>query len=353
MSTSNGQRNYQPAGSIGTTGGAIQSRPAIIGSGYTSHPTCANVCDVVYLGAGDGKVYAFRTDTGQLLWASSVLTNAGGQIQGAPAVQLKTFSNSGYTLGFDLAIVGTRNLTDTTGNKIYGLNGNTGAIVWTFAPGNLDIINSTPSIDYVNNVVWVTSRSKVNTQPSVWKLNTVAGTLANSITVSTTNKDIDGSPTLNDDGSFLYALTNGADLVAVQTSNNSIFTANVGSGAGVGFPIPLKVSGTDEIYFSSTVSGGTVHKRIFDRTAHTFSSGWNTAVASASTPTFTPSPLATFIYAGGSDGKLHKFNPTTGVDVAQRVVNASATVGDPSFDTVSLKFYVGDTSGRIYSFDQF
>ncbi|HXN21354.1 MAG TPA: DNRLRE domain-containing protein [Candidatus Dormibacteraeota bacterium] len=353
MSYSNGQRNYKPAGSVGTTGGAIQSRPSIIGLGYTTHPTCANACDIAYLGANDGKVYAFRTDTGQVLWTSSLLTNAGGQIQGAPAVQLKTFSNSGYTLAFDVVIVGTRNLADTTGNKVYGLNGNTGAIVWTFSPGNLDMVNSTPAVDYVSNVVWITSRAGGGTQPSIWKLNTVTGSLANSITLSTANKDIDGSPTLNDIGSFLYALTNGADLVAVQTSNNSIFTTNVGSGAGVGFPIPLYVSGTDEIYFSSTVSGGKVHKRIFDRSAHTFSSGWDTTLASASTPIFTPSPLALAIYAGGSDGKLHKFNPTTGADILQRTINVSATVGDPSFDTVGLKFYVGDASGRIYSFDQF
>lgn len=355
MSSANGGRNYQPAGTIGTTGGAIQSRPSVIGSDITSQPACANVCDVVYLGAGDGKVYAFRTDTGALLWASSVLTNAGGTIQGAPAVQVKTFSNAGFTLGFDLVIVGTRNLSDTTGNKIYGLNGNTGAIVWTFAPGNLDIMNSKPYVDLTNNRVWVSSRSGGVTQPSLWKLNTIDGSLVSSITLSTTNKDIDGSPTLNDAGSFLYALTNGADLVAVQVSNNSVFSTSVGSGAGVGFPIsrPGTAAGTEDIYFSSTVGGGRVHKRTMDLTLGTFTVGWDTTLASASTPIFTPPPLALAIYVGGSDGKLHRLNATTGVDGIQRTVNASATVGDPSFDTVSLKFYVGDTSGRIYSFEQF
>ena len=36
-----------------------------------------------------------------------------------------------------------------------------------------------------------------------------------------------------------------------------------------------------------------------------------------------------------------------------RVINLAAIIGDPSFDTVLQKFYVGDTSGRIYSFDIF
>jgi hypothetical protein len=34
------------------------------------------------------------------------------------------------------------------GNKIYGLNGNTGATVWTANTGNLDMVNSTPMVDY-------------------------------------------------------------------------------------------------------------------------------------------------------------------------------------------------------------
>jgi hypothetical protein len=179
----------------------------------------------------------------------------------------------------------------------------------------------------------------------------VNGTPVNSINLTTTNKDIDGSPTLNDAGSFLYALTNGADLVAVQVSTSSTFSTNVGSGSGVGFPISQQgtVTGTEDLYFSSTVGGGKVHKRTFDLTAHTFAVGWDTTLASASTPISLP--LA--VYVGGSDGKLHKLSASTGVDGTQRTVNAGATVGDPSFDTVSLKFYLGDTSGRIYSFDQF
>jgi outer membrane protein assembly factor BamB len=59
------------------------------------------------------------------------------------------------------------------------------------------------------------------------------------------------------------------------------------------------------------------------------------------------------MYVSSSDGHLYKINPTTGANVLNRVVNLGATIGDPSFDTVLQKFYVGDTSGRIYSFDIF
>lgn len=353
MSATNGGRNYQPRGATGTTSGAIQSRPPVIASTDTSNTTCANVCDIVFVGAGDGKVYAFRTDTGQQLWASPLLTNAGGQIQGAPALQLKAFSGAGYPFSFDLVIVGTRNLGDTTGNKIYGLNGNTGAVVWTFAPGNLDIINSTPMLDPFNNAVWVTSRAGGGAHPSLWKLSTATGNQLAAITLTTTNKDVDSSPVLNLDESFLYATTNGGDLLAVDTSTNTVYSTNVGSGSGVGFPIPSTVGGTDELYFSTTVGGGTVHKRIFDRTAHTFTVGWNTALGAASTPMQTFPPLALAFYVGAGDGRLHKLDPASGADVAQRTVRAGATIGDPSFDTTTSRLYVGDSSGRIYAFDAF
>jgi len=50
---------------------------------------------------------------------------------------------------------------------------------------------------------------------------------------------------------------------------------------------------------------------------------------------------------------LYKINPTTGVSAANRLINAGATIGDPSFDTVIQKFYVGDSTGHIFSFNLF
>jgi len=376
MSASTGVRNYQPAGSTGITGGAIQSRPAVIPNGSNSLSAvagCSPGCDVVYVGANDGKVYAFNAATGANLWTSALLTNAGGFIQGGPAVQVKAYSDGGYTRGTDLVVVGTRNLSDTTLNKIYGLDGNTGATVWTFAPtlANLDIINTTPWINYADNTVWATSRSNSNTQPSIWKLNTVSsgtfGTPVASITLSTANKDIDTSPTLNEGAAaatFLYAVTAGNDLVAVDLSNNAAYTTNVSGAAtgGAGFPIPI-VDGTtlnwDDIYFTLSGGSGGVYKRRFDRVNKTFGGAcsspncWDRTLAGASTPIFTPG-ASLAIYVGATDGLIHKLNTADGTDILpSRTANASATTGDPSFDTVANKIYIGASDGRIYSFDKF
>jgi len=64
MSAANEQRNYQPGGASGVTGGTIQTRPPLIAASDTSHPTCKNACAVAYVAAGDGTVYAFHTDIG-------------------------------------------------------------------------------------------------------------------------------------------------------------------------------------------------------------------------------------------------------------------------------------------------
>ena len=363
MSAINGQRNYQPGGTSGVTGGAIQGRPSLIAASDTSNPTCKNTCALAYVAAGDGKVYAFRADTGALLpgWPTAALTTgAGSGFQAAAAVQVKSFANAGYTNAFDLVIVATRNVGagGTTNNKVFGLNGNTGATVWTFNPGNMDIVNATPYIDYVNNMVWVASRSIGGIgQPSLWKINTVTGALGSSFNLN----DIDQAPTQNFDGKVIYVTANNGQLWVVRTDINNCSAQSGALGVTpVGFPVPIETAAVnDDVFFATTVGVSKVHVAYNAATcaAPTFTvspGGWvNPAITNPSSLMFTSAPQAEFMYVSSSDGHLYKINPTTGANVLNRVVNLGATIGDPSFDTVLQKFYVGDTTGRIYSFDLF
>lgn len=359
MSANSGQRNYQPGGTSGVTGGTIQTRPPLIAASDTSHPTCINVCAVAYVAAGDGTVYAFRTDTGALLWQTAVLTTgAGSGFQAAPAVQVKSFSGAGYTPAFDMVIVGTRNVGSTTNNKVFGLNGNTGATVWTFSPGNMDIVNATPYVDYVNNAVWVASDSNGGVaQPSLWKINTNTGAQLTSFNLN----NIDQAPSQNFDGKILYVTTNNGRLYAVRTDINGC-SPNSGP-LGVtprGFPIPIETAAlTDDVFFSTATGVSKIHV-VYPSAgcgAFTFTTspgGWvNPAITSPSSLMFTSPPQAEFMYVGSSDGHLYKINPATGANVSNRLINAGAVIGDPSFDTFTLKFYIGDSTGHIFSFDLF
>jgi len=60
MSVTNGQRNYQPGGASGVTGGAIQDGLRLSPLQIRRIPPAKNVCAVTYVAAGDGTVYAFR-----------------------------------------------------------------------------------------------------------------------------------------------------------------------------------------------------------------------------------------------------------------------------------------------------
>jgi outer membrane protein assembly factor BamB len=361
MSAANGQRNYQPGGTSGVTGGTIQTRPPLIAASDTSNPTCKNVCSIVYVAAGDGTVYAFRTDTGALLWQTAVLTTgAGSGFQAAPAVQVKSFAGAGYTPAFDTVIVATRNVggASTTNNKVFGLNGNTGATVWTFSPGNMDIVNATPYVDYVNNVVWVASRSNGGVaQPSLWKISTNNGTLATSFNLN----NIDQAPSQNFDGKIIYVTTNLGLLYAVRTDINGCSPNSGALGVTpVGFPIPIETAAlNDDVFFSNSTGVSKVHVTYPSAGCGAFTftpspGGWaNPAIAGPSSLMFTSAPQAEFLYVGSSDGHLYKINPTTGANASNRLINAGATIGDPSFDNVNLKFYIGDSTGHIFSFDLF
>jgi hypothetical protein len=367
MSAVNGQRFYQPGGTSGVTAGAIPSRLSIIAAGDTSNPTCKNVCDVTYAAAGDGTVYSFRTDTGALLWQTGVLTTGAGSVfTAAAAVQVKSYAGASYTNAFDLVIVATRNAGSTTNNKVYGLNGNTGATVWTFSPGNMDIVTATPYIDYVHNMVWVTSHANAGVgQPSVWELNTLsAGTFA-APTASFNVNDIDQAPTQNFDGNVIYVTTNNGRLYAFRTNIAGCLAANINSGAlGVvprGFPIPIETAAlNDDVFFSTGTGVSKVHvvysKTLCNAGATTFTvpAAWTSpAIANPSSLMFTSAPQTEFIYVGSSDGHLYKINPTSGANVSNLLINTGATIGDPSFDTVLQKFYMGDSTGHIFSFDLF
>src|SRR5207302_7787790 len=115
--------------------------------------------NVAYFGSQDGYVYAVNTVTGAQLWKSALLPTTGGMIQGGVGIGLKSVGLTGVTN--DLIFAGTSNVSSDAAyksdNKVYALDGNgnsgTTTIVWTFNPLDMDIISSTPYMDYVNNAV--------------------------------------------------------------------------------------------------------------------------------------------------------------------------------------------------------
>src|SRR5438132_4947297 len=266
MVESDGTLKFAPV----ATGGPIQARPATVPAGYRRPSTPANIA---YITSQDGYVYAVNTSTGLQEWQSPPLAGA-NKLQGGVNVWLqavKSLSICGVNTS-DVVFVSTKVTSTTAGNKVYALNGSggnvtipggqsggcaaaqtwpAGAILWTYTGSGtsgtpcstcMDIISSTPYVDYTNNVVWVTSRAAGNgtVQPSVWKLNASNGTLAGG-TATWIFNDIDSSPVPNADGAFIYVGTNAGDLKAIKVSDGTVVSHTPASGvlAIKGMPWPI------------------------------------------------------------------------------------------------------------------
>jgi hypothetical protein len=362
MSASNGTQSFTPF----TTGNAIQARPPVVpGGGGVG--TSSTGLTIAYVTSQDGFAYGINTADGTQVWKSASL---GTTLQGGAAVWLQSVKglNLGCTANPDLVVVGTKN-GDATSNKVYGLHGgggdcsnllkSPGAAIWTFSPGNMDIIVSTPFIDYTNNTIWVTSRSNATTQASLWKLNAANGTIITRVPSAGPWVDIDGSPSNSLDGSFLYVPNNAGDLKAINMSTNAVVATHTpasGTGAIQGSPLPFSfctpsVGTPDTIVFSRNA---TVHSVSFNGTS--FGANWTTTNFPSAPVTSVSAPIDNFagtkVYVGASDGKVHQLRLSDGVDEAQAnlVGPSTPTGGDPSFDITLDRVYVGATDGHIYSF---
>jgi hypothetical protein len=356
INATTGMRQFVPI----SLGGSIASRSPLIDAGSSSTGQ-----DIDYVTDQDGLIYAVNTDTGVIAWVVNPIITGTLSLQGGPSVQLESVAG-GLN---DIVFFGTRNTGTTAGNQIFGLNGNTGAnLSWSPLTGpiattnngsqNLDIINSTPLVDYVHNVIWVTSRSACATsQPSLWSINPTTGATQAIANLG----DIDASPTLTFSSDVLFVGTVGDSGGGTCTAGNStIYAINPTTGATiasyastdgplVSYPVVLNSAPPYVVIFSGTTA---VHLLSFDplRTPM-FLPVWSTTIANPSAPiSYTGS---SYVYVGSSDGTIHELNLTTGADVKDEVCNIGATkgtVGDPSIDEVLSRIYVTTTDQRAYGF---
>lgn len=341
VNPSGGNRPY-PSISLGA---AVTGRSPVIDSGDSS-----TGAEVLYAADQIGLIYAIDSQSGAFLWIANPTGADGSQFSGAGAVLVKSFSSPAYTRSSDLYVVGTRSSSTSTANQIIGLDGNTGATLWkvignTNGAPPLDIISSTPMIDYGRNAVWFSSRSAAGTsQPSLWKVDANSG----SVLATANLGDIDASPTLTTLGDVLFVGNNTGTLFAINPADGATLgSIDTGDGAIKGFPVPENSRSPFQIVFSAA---STMQMVTFDSSTKTFSRVWSTSVASPSAPIGFEG--LTKIYVGSADGKVHELDAATGADSKQRIVNTGlpAIVGDPSIDVSSSLIYVTTTDQRIYAF---
>lgn len=354
-----GLRKYPPI----SLGGPVDSRSPIIDAADSSLGS-----NVIYVADNDGLVYAVATDTGQILWVvnptGATTTN---NFVGSSSVQLKSLSGPSFTPTHDLVVLGTNNATTTKANQIVALDGNNGTNIWTLTGNSgispLDVVTSTPLIDYVNGAIWMTSHSACGTtQPSLWKLssNSPGGVL-----FSAALGDMDVSPSLTFSSDVLFTANGGYTLNAgvcsvgnstlfaidpVTGATLNTFTPAVADGATVGFPLVLGFQSPYTIVYSGAAN---VHIVQYDKAANKFTSLFTIPIAAPSAP-IGDSNLSK-VYVGSSDGFIHEIDLPTGTDDFKMYVNtinvgSPAIIGNVSLDLTLSRVYIATTDQRSYGF---
>jgi hypothetical protein len=354
VNLSTGQRGF-PAVALG---GTVNARPPVLDS-----TIAANGAQVAYVAAQDGNVYAIDTGStanGQILWLANLSNTgtAGNIFMGGAGVQVKQYSSASYTPTFDTVFVGTHNSGTTTGNSVIALNGTTGAIVWTFTGTNankLDMVNSAPTIDYVNKAIWVTSHSNgVTTQPNLWKFNPLNNTVSWSVNLGNAG-DIDSSPSLTQNGDVLFVGANNGNLYAVNpaatTAGTALLATYTGTdGAVKSYPYIVTTTNPYTVVFTT---GTLIHAVKFDTNSNTFTKLWDSATYTS------PSAPVVYnfgkVYIGTGSDIIYELDLSSGNVTGQRVVdtgNNPMFIGEPSLDLELNRIYVTTTTNdqRSYAY---
>jgi outer membrane protein assembly factor BamB len=296
-------------------------------------------------GDQSGSVYNVDGPLGLANWA--VALPGADAVQAGTTAQLRAWSDVDFQAAYsdDVIFAATRNAS-TTNNRVFALRASDGAVLWTFNETGtyaMDYVVGMPWVDYARNRLYVTSRAgSGGTQPSLWVINTLDGTLVASFALG----HLDAGPTLSYDGFTLYVGATGGNLYAIDTVGPALKWTGP---AALGSPIKGFVwedgAVAGRLYFST--ANGLVWC-LQDPGAgpppNPLSPEWQRSVAGPSSPLV----LDQVLFVGSSDGKVHQIDLTSGVDQKQFVVgDGASTVGDVSTEDGN-QLFVGTTAGQIY-----
>jgi hypothetical protein len=343
-----------------STAAGISGRPPVLDLGFSSTGFGTS-----YTADAQGFIYATDIATGNLLWMTNPTSNTANAILGgAGTFVVSTESNLGlsaYTRSTDLVIVGTDNTTTTSANQVIGLDGNTGATAWSFVGGganpNMDIVTSTPLVDYTNNAVWVTSHGNGGTtQPSLWKFN--PNNTGTRLLASANLNNISNSASLAYSADLLFVGNDSGTLYAVSTGINTQGAAAAASLATgdtqvIGSPLVYGKTSPYTVIISTATKVRAVKYTKGSATFTTTGTGTWTTTMPGTTPCTPSSPIGydglSTVYVGCTDGTIYQFDVTTGTITGSRFVRTGTTLGDATIDVTLSLLIFGASSSRVYA----
>ncbi|WP_163996465.1 PQQ-binding-like beta-propeller repeat protein [Pyxidicoccus caerfyrddinensis] len=337
--------------------GAERWRPlplsGLIGSRFPVVPLRGLSGQYILVGDQAGVAYAINATTGQVLWRWDNGGTPIGTIQSFPVTQLHDFANAAYQAahpGRDLVFFATR-LANPAQNRVVALNAATGAVVWTYQPGDLGMVSGGMVVDYTTNRLFIGMKTHAGSTDTLRVLNTLAtGPTAQEVARLPVG-DIDLSLVRNAVSNLIFATDSDGTVHAVSASTlQPTWNLTIASRPAPSTPAFTSFVRPQGAGFVASLAAGQV--AFYDTTNVTVAPTlrWSTPIASPSgTFSFNRNAVAR-VYVGSSDGKVHQLELTNGADSQQVSVGGAQRIGTPTVDTTVSRLHVGSEDGRICAF---
>ncbi len=337
--------------------GAERWRPlplsGLVGSRFPVVPLRGLSGQYILVGDQAGVAHAINATTGQVLWRWDNGGNPIGTIQSFPVTQLHDFANPAYQAahpGRDLVFFATR-LADAAQNRVVALNAATGALVWTYQPGDLGMVSGGMVVDYTTNRLFIGTKSHAGSTDTL----RVLDTLASGPTVADIARlpvgDIDVSLVRNAATNNIFATDSDGSVHAVSVSTlQPVWSLPIATRPAPSTPAFTSFVRPQGGGFVASIASGQV--AYYDVVAGNPVPAlkWSTAIASPSgTFGFNRSGVAR-VYVGSSDGQVHQLELTDGTDSRQVSIGGAQRIGTPTVDNTVSRLHVGSEDGRICAF---
>lgn len=305
----------------------------------------AVVKGIVYVGSGDGNIYAVNAATGAIRWRTFL---QGGGTSSSPAVvngvvYLGTGVDKGYFYALDAAtgkirwkfhpaagvpsapVVAKGKVYFAT-DKVYALNASNGALVWTAITDSA--LSSSPAV--ANGKVYVGSQSG-----TTYALNAVTGSVV--WTFANPGVFIFSSPTVAN-GKVYLGETDG-NFYALEASSGHIAW------------VDLIAPGGTEVLASPAVANGVVfigtnNSKFWALDATTGAKRWESTTAISEIFASSTAVANGVVYAAGESGILYAFDASTG-KILKTLSTAGPILSSPA--VINGTLYVGSFDKKLHA----